>query len=91
MEAAERVFEEIEKYRNELRTQIKAMESKLNELKASVPLAKQEADVELRKIAEAITKEKAALETAITPLREQKASLDQQLITARATFQEFLA
>ena len=91
MEAAERVFEEIEKYRNELRTQIKAMESKLNELKASVPLAKQEADVELRKIAEAITREKAALETAITPLREQKASLDQQLTTARATFQEFLA
>lgn len=91
MEAAERVFEEIEKYRNELRTQIKGMESKLNELKSSVPLAKQVADAELRKIAEALTKEKAVLEEAVIPLREQKAVMDRQLNDAREAFQAFIA
>lgn len=91
MEAAEKVFEALDKYRNELQSQIKGMESKLKELAAAVPLAQQRTDIALEKIKEDFDKEKADLEAAVVPLRDQKALLDRQVADARQAFQEFLA
>ena len=91
MEAAEKIYEALERYQGELRAKIKELESRLSELTNAVPLAKQAADIELRKLSEALVKEKATLESSIIPLREQKASLDNQIDKARAAFEDFLA
>lgn len=91
MEAAEKVFEALEQYRNELRTQIKASESRLKELASAIPLAEQRTKSELDKLQIAFGKEKVALEEAIAPLREQKRVLEKQVNEARAEFELFLS
>ena len=91
MEAAERVFEAIETYRNELRTQVKALESKLRELEASVPVAKIEADRELSKLKASLADEKAKLQAEVEPLRETRRMLQKQVDDARAAMETFLS
>lgn len=91
MEAAEKIFEGLEKYRNELQSQIKGMESKLKELASAVPLAQQRTDAALAKIKEDFDKEKAVLEAAVIPLCDQKRVLDRQIADAKNEFELFLS
>ena len=91
MEAAEKIYEALERYQGELRAKIKEQESRLSELNNAVPIAKQAADIELKKLSESLNKEKAELESAVIPLREQKAMMDKQVANARETFEAFLA